>query len=324
MLFFKNLGPFKLNYLLNKTAFIIKKKYPDYLISKVSNLKDAKINELTFFDNIKYEKDLSNTKASYCLIKERHLKLVPKKIVSILSKNPLLDFILIAKCFFPDSCHDLNDFEKMDRNQIKKKLKIFSQNLLIGKHVKIGKNVLVGHNTIIKDNCFIGNNVKIGSNCIISNSIIDDFVEISDNVNIGKKGFGFKKIKDTFQFIPHFGKVLIGKNTYIGSYVTIDRGSFSDTIIGNNCFLDNHVQIAHNVKIGKFCFFASQSGVAGSTNIGNNCVIGGQAGISGHLNIGDNVSIGGGSGVIRDLKNNEKVMGYPAINFKNFIKKNVN
>ena len=48
--------------------------------------------------------------------------------------------------------------------------------------------------------------------------------------------------------------------------------------------------------------------------------IGGQAGISGHLKIGNNVKIGGGSGVIKDIPDNQIVMGYPAIPFKDFIK----
>jgi UDP-3-O-[3-hydroxymyristoyl] glucosamine N-acyltransferase len=65
---------------------------------------------------------------------------------------------------------------------------------------------------------------------------------------------------------------------------------------------------------------AGQVGFAGSSTIGNNVSIGGQAGISGHLKIGDNVKIAGGSGVIKDIKNNQIVMGYPAIPFKDFIK----
>ena len=65
---------------------------------------------------------------------------------------------------------------------------------------------------------------------------------------------------------------------------------------------------------------AGQVGFAGSSILGDNVVIGGQAGISGHLKIGNNVKIGGGSGVINDILDNEKVMGYPAIPLKEFIK----
>ena len=94
----------------------------------------------------------------------------------------------------------------------------------------------------------------------------------------------------------------------------------SVTIIGENTYLDNQVHIAHNVKIGNNCIIAGQVGIAGSSILGNNVSIGGQAGISGHLKIGNNVQIGGGSGVIKDIADNSKVMGYPAKDFRNFLK----
>ena len=122
-----------------------------------------------------------------------------------------------------------------------------------------------------------------------------------------------------FKF-PHIGRVLINDNVEIGSGSTIDRGSVDDTIIGENTYLDNQVHVAHNVKIGSNCMIAGQVGFAGSSTIGNNVSIGGQAGISGHLTIGNNVKIGGGSGVVKNIGDNEIVMGYPAVPFKEFIK----
>ena len=86
--------------------------------------------------------------------------------------------------------------------------------------------------------------------------------------------------------------------------------------------IDNQVHIAHNVKIGSFCLIAGQVGIAGSSQIGNNCKIGGQAGISGHLTIGNNVSIGGHSGVLRNVNDNQILMGFPAVGFKEFLKRN--
>ena len=108
----------------------------------------------------------------------------------------------------------------------------------------------------------------------------------------------------------------------IASGCTIDRGSVDDTIIGQNTYLDNQVHIAHNVQIGSNCLIAGQVGFAGSSVIGNDVKIGGQAGISGHLKVGNNVKIGGGSGVVKDVGDNQIIMGYPAVSFKEFIKKN--
>ena len=143
---------------------------------------------------------------------------------------------------------------------------------------------------------------------------------IQDGCKIGTKGFGFIPLKEKNFKIPHIGRVIIKDNVEIASGCTIDRGSVDDTEIGKNSYLDNQVHVAHNVKIGSNCMIAGQVGFAGSTTIGNNVSIGGQAGISGHLNIGDNVKIGGGSGVIKDIEDNQIVMGYPAVPFKEFIK----
>ena len=40
--------------------------------------------------------------------------------------------------------------------------------------------------------------------------------------------------------------------------------------------------------------------------------------------ISQNVKIGGGSGVVKDIADNQTIMGYPAIPLKDFIKKNKN
>ena len=156
---------------------------------------------------------------------------------------------------------------------------------------------------------------------IIKNTIIKDNVVIQDNCKIGQKGFGFIPFKDKNFKFPHIGRVIIDDEVEIAAGCTIDRGSIDDTIIGKNTYLDNQVHVAHNVQIGSNCMIAGQVGFAGSSKIGNNVSIGGQAGVSGHLKIGNNVKIGGGSGVVKDIEDNQIVMGYPAIPLKKFIKK---
>ena len=143
---------------------------------------------------------------------------------------------------------------------------------------------------------------------------------IQDSCKIGQKGFGFIPMKNKNIKFPHIGKVIIEDNAELATGCTIDRGSIDNTIIGKNTYLDNQVHIAHNVKIGANCMIAGQVGFAGSSIIGDNVSIGGQAGISGHLRIGNNVKIGGGSGVVKDVKDNQIIMGYPAVPLKEFIK----
>ena len=316
------------NYISSKDFFsslILKKNKSNTIYLQkygLKSLNDARKNEVTFFSNVKYLKDLKKTKASAIFIQKKFSKYVPKKCLVIISRYPEIDFAKTANIFYPDSY-----FSKiLNKNILEKEIEekypslIFGKNFYLEKAISIGSKVFIGNNVTIKENTTIGNNVIIGSNVVIENSIIGNNVYICDGCVIGKKGFGFKFINNSCLRIPHLGKVLIGNNCEVGANSVIDRGSVKNTSIGDNTFIDNLVHIAHNVTIGKKCIIAGQVGIAGSTNIGNNVTIGGQAGISGHLMIGNNVKIGGKSGVVKNIKDNNAVMGYPARSLRDFLK----
>ena len=317
--FFKNTGPHLLSSLLD--TLHLKVTYADEHINDIKDLHSSQSQDITFYHSKKYIDLAKTTKASYCITTENLKSSLPNTCKPIISDNVLLHTAQITKIFYPESVTDDFDRTVDDINNTKFKEKVnFGKNVLIGKNVKIGSNCLIGHNSIIEKNVSIGDNCSIGSNVIIRNSVIKNNVHILDGCVIGKKGFGFFPDKNSNFRYPQVGVVIIEDNAEIGCGSTIDRGSLSNTIIGKNTFLDNQIHIAHNVKIGENCIIAGQVGFAGSSILGNNVMIGGQAGISGHLKVGNNVQIGGGSGVIRNIKDNSKVMGYPAKDLKKFIK----
>ena len=321
--FFKNVGPFNIEKLLDQADIENKENFKKDKIFNVSDLTNATNKDLTFFHSKNYSEMALKTKASYCITLDSLSHFLPDSCNKIIVKNVLLTMAKITKEFYPNSIVD--DFDEtakdISKTPFKKKIK-YGKNVLVGKNVKIGKNCFIGHNTIIEKNVVIGSNCSIGSNVIIRNTIIKDNVNILDGCVIGKKGFGFFPNQEKNVRYPHIGIVIINDNCEIGCGSTIDRGSLSNTVIGKNTFLDNQVHIAHNNKIGDNCIIAGQVGFAGSSSLGNNVMIGGQAGISGHLKVGSNVQIGGGSGVINDIPDNTKVMGYPAKNLREFIKNN--
>tara|TARA_B100001996_G_scaffold356954_1_gene320590 strand:- start:623 stop:1615 length:993 start_codon:yes stop_codon:yes gene_type:complete len=286
------------------------------------SLTNATQSDITFLNSQKYKNFSLNTKAAACITTVNLSKFLPKNCIKLNVKNVLFAVTQASKMFYPNADFDLPDKTLQDFNKIKKNLIDIKcgVNVLIGKNVKIGKNSFIGSNSIIESNVSIGENCVIGSFVTIRNSLISNNVHIQDGSKIGMRGFGFIPNKNKNIRTPHIGKVILEDGVEIGSNSTIDRGSLSDTIIGKNTFLDNQVHVAHNVRIGKNCMIAGQVGFAGSSIIGDNVVIGGQAGISGHLTIGNNVKIGGGSGVINDIRDNEQVMGYPAIPLREFIK----
>ncbi len=322
-LFFKKRKKTYFYDILKKLNIKNKKNYKNILIENIRNLDQAKKNDITFFHTLKYKDSLKTTKSNFIITTSQLSSHIPNSKSKLIVDNVLISVANITELFYPNSLNDGfdNKIIKTDKKKTYKKV-IFGLNVVVGENVKIGKNSSVGHNSIIESNVIIGSNCTIGSNVIIKKAVVGDNVTILDGAIIGKKGFGFFPNKNKNIRYPHIGMVIIGNNVEIGCNNTIDRGSLSNTIIGNNCFLDNQVHIAHNVKIGNNCIIAGQVGFAGSSTVGNNVMIGGQAGISGHLKIGNNVKIAGGSGVIKNIPDNAKVMGYPAKDIKKFIIEN--
>ena len=321
--FFVKQGPFPLKEIIktiNCTSRFSHVK--DFKIYGVESLINAKENDMTFLHSSKYRDISLKTKAAVCITSSNLSKFLPDKCIKLNVKNILLAVTQVSKMFYPKADLDYPDINLIDSNEIKNKFPEvnFGKNVFIGKNVQIGKNTFVGSNSIIESNVKIGKNCVIGSLVTIKYSIIDNYVHIKDGSKIGIKGFGFIPIKQKNIRTPQIGKVILGEGVEIGANCTVDRGSISDTIIGRNTFLDNQIQIAHNVIIGVNCMLASQVGIAGSTTIGDNTIIGGQAGISGHLKIGNNVKIGGASGVTSNIPDNSQVMGYPAMPLRDFAK----
>ena len=312
-------------FFFEKKNINISKIYPSskkkFVINHVRPLHLAGNNDLTFFESTKYKHSAQKTLAGACITTNKLSKYLPNNVEKIIVKNVLYELAKNLKLIYPKADIDYPDFTLKKPNKNYKSVN-FGNNVLIGKNVKIGKNTFLGSNTIIEHDVIIGKDCVIGSGVIIKNTIIGDRVIIQDNCKIGLKGFGFIPLKNKNLKMPHIGKVILEDDIEIASGCTIDRGSVDDTVIGKNTYLDNQVHIAHNVKIGSNCMIAGQVGFAGSSILGNNVSIGGQAGISGHLKIGNNVKIGGGSGVIKDISDNQIVMGYPALPLKEFLKKN--
>jgi UDP-3-O-[3-hydroxymyristoyl] glucosamine N-acyltransferase len=294
----------------------------NHKILDVNNIKDANNSEVTFFNNSSYSNYAKNSKALACFVSKKFKKYLNKGTIPLISEQPEIDFYKIVNFFYPNAS---KDNERINNTKVKNKIKkniLIGKNTLIDKTANIGSNVQIGNNVIINSYVKVGNGCHIGSNVILSNTFVGDNVVIKSGTLIGQIGFGFKyEKKKRFNF-PHIGKVVIENNCQIGSLCTIDRGSLTDTVIGEYSSIDNQVQIAHNVKIGSFCVIASQVGIAGSTILGNNVLIGGQAGISDHLKIGNNVKIGGKSGVVSDIDDNKIVMGYPAKSLREFVNQN--
>ena len=315
--FFKNLGPISLEKIKKYVSCETSNIASGEKFSNFVGLNDVKSGYLTFFyDNEKTEGIKLENATVICTSKGAK-KLKPSQKL-IIVKNVQMTVAKISNVFFRDfNDNEVGNFAKY---KIGDSCNI-SNNSSIQNGVIIGNNVTIEDGVHIKCNCIIGDNSSIGANTVISNSILGENVSIGRNASIGQKGFGFFINNADNINIYHCGSVILKSNVAIGSGCTIDRGSFSDTVIGENTYLDNLCHVAHNVKIGNNSIFAAMTGIAGSAIVGNNVLTGGQVGIAGHIKIGNNVQIAAKSGVFSDIEDGKKVMGNPAIGKLNYIKK---
>lgn len=186
-------------------------------------------------------------------------------------------------------------------------------NCVIGARAKIGaRSALLGGNHVGRD-CQIGDDTCLFPNVVIYPSCqIGHRVSIHASTVIGSDGYGYVLEEGRHLKMLQVGNVIIHDDVEIGANAAIDRGALGSTIIGQGTKIDNLVHVAHNVVIGRHCLVMGQVGFAGSTCLGDYCVIASQSGIAGHLKIGNQSMVGAKSGVMRDIPDQQAVLGIPA------------
>jgi UDP-3-O-[3-hydroxymyristoyl] glucosamine N-acyltransferase len=293
----------------------------DRKLSAVAALTDASGEQLTFLSNPKYVAQLAETKAGAVL--------VPKNLEGnedrwIRVDDPYFALARILNRWF--SARPLPKGVSANAS-IAASAKL-GTNVVVGPFATIGDNVVVGNNVVIFQGVSIEADTNIGDDCIIyPNVVIYDGTRIGcrciihAGVVIGSDGYGFALNEGKHHKIPQIGIVRIRDDVEIGAGTTIDRAALGETVIGEGTKIDNLVQIGHNVKIGKHCLLVSQVGIAGSTELGDYVSVAGQSGFSGHLKIGHRVQVAAKSAVLEDVPDDTKVMGSPAMPFKEFARR---
>lgn len=296
--------------------------HADFMIEGVGTLQQAGPNDLTFLDNPKYRLALEKTQAGACIVHPDLTRQVPKATRVIISRSPYKSYALAAQAFYPEPRPPAG-YAATARVHPSARIGngvVIEDYAIIGENVEIGDDCWIEPHAVVSAGSKIGARCRIGSQASISYALIGDEVRLYPGVRVGQDGFGFAIDPGGYVKVPQLGRVVIEGYSEIGANTTIDRGTLGDTVIGAGTWIDNLVQIGHNVKLGKACILAAQTGISGSTEIGDYVAIGGQAGIAGHLKVGAGARIAAKSGVTRDVPPGEEWMGYPAMPMKQYLR----
>ncbi|MHC6526038.1 DapH/DapD/GlmU-related protein [Vibrio proteolyticus] len=179
-------------------------------------------------------------------------------------------------------------------------------NISIGKNCVIEDNVYIGDGTTIEHNVVIHNGSYIGRNCLIRSGSV-----------IGGEGYGFIKNADGNLLREHFiGDVVINDNVEIGYNCAVVRGLISDTIVGYGVKMDNLVHIAHDCHIGKNATLTAGVSLCGHVHIGEGARLAPNSTVKQRVNIGRSSVIGLGAVILKDVPDEDIMIGNPAKSLK--------
>jgi UDP-3-O-[3-hydroxymyristoyl] glucosamine N-acyltransferase len=239
--------------------------------------------------------------------------------------NTALSLTLLSKPFYDKKMKGINtqvDGRQMGTVEIHPSAYI-SQNVFIGEHVKIGAHVEILPGSVILPHVEIQDNTKIYPNVTIY-----PFTQIGKNCRvhsgtvIGGDGFGYTFHQGQHLKIWHMGGVEIHDDVEIGSNSAVDAGTFSPTIIGAGCRLDNFVQVAHNCKLGRGCVLCGHTAIAGSATLEDYVVLGGKAGVGPDAYLGMGTQVAGAALVNEGAvwPAGSKLGGHPARDLKEWMR----
>ncbi|MBL7751639.1 MAG: acyl-ACP--UDP-N-acetylglucosamine O-acyltransferase [Chitinophagaceae bacterium] len=164
-------------------------------------------------------------------------------------------------------------------------------------NARLATNVKVDPFTVIHQDVEIGDGTWIGSN-----------VTIMEGARIGKNcrifpGAVIAAIPQDLKYQGEYSQVVIGDNTTIREFVTVNRGTEhrEKTMIGSNCLIMAYCHLAHDCLVGNHCIMSNNTQVAGHVTIGDWAIIGGMCAVHQFVNIGQHSFLSGGSLVGKDV-----------------------
>jgi len=194
----------------------------------------------------------------------------------------------------------------------------------------VDEGAVIGAGTKLHPRVSIGSKVKVGEQCqlfsgvvIYENCVIGDEVRIHANTVIGSDGFGYVQTQSPHlkhHKLWHIGAVKIGNHVEIGASSTVDRGTWGDTIIGDQAKLDNQVHIGHNAKLDVGAVICGGTCLAGRASVGKFAFVGGLTGIDNAVHVGDGAKVGALSMITKDVEPGSVAAGNPQRELKEHFK----
>lgn len=141
----------------------------------------------------------------------------------------------------------------------------------------------------------------------------DVFVAIGNNkIRLSKQneleGKGFNIATVIHPRASVAGSALLAPGTVVMAGAVIN----SDAVLGKSCIVNTNAVVEHDCQLGNGVHISPNASLAGGVVVGETSWIGIGASVVQLISIGSNVIVGANAAVIRDVPDNQTVVGVPA------------
>ncbi|MGA0805844.1 MAG: UDP-3-O-(3-hydroxymyristoyl)glucosamine N-acyltransferase [Pseudohongiellaceae bacterium] len=264
----------------------------DIRVTGVATLAAAGPEQVSFYHNQRYFRDLATTQAAAVILRADAAGSCP--VAKLIAENPYAAYAHLTSLFAwrDASAAGIHPSAVIHPAASISPSAVIGANVVIGPRASIGEACRIGANCVIEADCVLDAGCWLAPNVTLYHGVrLGQRVRVHAAVVLGSDGFGFAYDGRRHLKIEQLGGVCIGDDVEIGAGTTIDRGALDDTVIEAGVKIDNQVQIAHNVKVGANSIICGCSAIAGSSVIGKNCIIAGAVGVINHVQICDGVTV---------------------------------
>lgn len=213
--------------------------------------------------------------------------------------HPQLAFYKLMRFFFQEKrTHSIHPSAVIDPRAI------------VGADVHIGPFCVIGK-------CEIGPGVKLTSHVVVTDGcVIGANTVVESHSTIGASGVAWIWDGETGERIvqPQIGGVVIGKDCFLGSDISIVRGSVNeDTTIGDGTVIAHGSKVGHGCAVGPHNHFANNVSLAGNVVTGERCFFGSACVVRPMIKLAADTTVGAGAVVVESVDEPGLVlMGVPA------------
>jgi UDP-3-O-[3-hydroxymyristoyl] glucosamine N-acyltransferase len=185
---------------------------------------------------------------------------------------------------------------------------------IVSPGARIAGSAFIGPYCVIGE-CEIGPGSHLDAHVVVhDHATIGSRVRIESHSTIGATGVAWVWDQGERIVQPQIGGTRIGDDCFLGTDVTVVRGSINEvTTLGSGCVIAHGSKIGHGSVIGSEVHFANNVSVAGNCRIGDRAFLSSACVLRPRISLAHGVTVGAGAVVTRDVDETGVVVsGVPA------------